>query len=128
MALLSSALMMNCSLLIYPLVLHLLPQAVQVESVSRKLCACGIGCDIYFTASPRQISGRTRSKRHTTFNHPDALEHGGSLGALGKLVRGSLSKMQAKLSLKALAQEGNEFKFVKALSALVTRPILDWAI
>ncbi|CEG65037.1 hypothetical protein RMATCC62417_01907 [Rhizopus microsporus] len=46
---------------------------------------------------------------------------GDLVGTLDKLVRGSLSRVQAEMSLKALVQEGNEFKFVKALSALVTR-------
>ncbi|KAG0165887.1 hypothetical protein DFQ29_001289, partial [Apophysomyces sp. BC1021] len=46
---------------------------------------------------------------------------GDLLGILDKLVRGSFSRMQAEMSLKALAQEGKEFKFVIALSALVTR-------
>lgn len=46
---------------------------------------------------------------------------GDLVGTLDKLVRGSLSGVQAEMSLKALVQEGNEFKFVKALSALVTR-------
>ncbi|KAI9020956.1 hypothetical protein CLU79DRAFT_703594 [Phycomyces nitens] len=44
-----------------------------------------------------------------------------TLKILDKLVRGTINRVQAETNMKALALERNEFKFVTALSALVTR-------
>ncbi|ORE02242.1 hypothetical protein BCV72DRAFT_252576 [Rhizopus microsporus var. microsporus] len=46
---------------------------------------------------------------------------GDLLGILDKLIKGSLNRIQAEMSLKSLAQGSNEFKFAKSLNMLVTR-------